>query len=259
MSNGDHLFGALRDAARAEEKDALADARWDALARGELTAEERAELDGLAGEDPALQGAPEVLAPLGPEAEARFLSAIQGELAKGKAAPAANNVVSLAARQKARSRWAAGSAVLALAAGAALWLATRPGGDGPLPEYALLVTGGERSVRADDPRDVVLSPGARVTMTLRPAEPAGGALEAQAFLSQGGAEIALEASVEVSADGAVRMVGRVPAGAALAAGEAEVVAAIGRQGALAGSPATIAELSKRGGVRVVRKPVTWRP
>lgn len=262
MSDDDRLLAALRDAAKAEQEDALADARWDALARGELAEDEIAQLTALAREEPALEGAPEMFAPLGAEVEARFLLAIQHELSRepAEAEAKASNVVSLEARRRTRRAWMAGSAALALAAGAALWVATRPDrGGARLPEYTLLVTGGERDVRADEPQAVTLAPGARVTMTLRPAEPEGGPLEARAFLAQGAAEIALEASVEVSPEGAVRMVGRAPSGASLAAGEAEIVVAIGRAGALEKGPATIAGLSGRGAVRVVRQRVTWRP
>jgi hypothetical protein len=273
MSNDDRLARALREAAKAEEQDRIADARWDALARGELSEDERAELVALAEKDPALSGAPALFEPLGAEAEARFLAAIQHELgaerkadqgAAKAAEPVAGarpaEVVSLDARRRLRRGWMVGSAALALAAGVALWVATRSdGGGAALPEYALLVSGGERDVRADEPKAVTLAPGSRVTMTLRPAEPAAIPLEARAFLVQGSTEIALDAAVEVSADGAVRMAGRVPAAAALAAGEAEIVAAIGRRGTVAGRPATIAELSRQDAVRMVRQRVTWRP
>lgn len=272
MTGKDPLLAALRDAARAESQDRLADPRWDALARGELSEEERAALAALADEDPALRGAPELFDPLGAEHEDRFLAAIRGEMAAApsekegapaeKEAPAraAAPVVSLDERRTSRRRWAAGvSTTLALAAAGALWIATRPGSGGaPLPAYALAVTG-ERDTRADVPAPAVLSPGARVTLVLRPAAPAEGPLEARAFLVQRAAEIALDVSVEVSEDGAVRMVGRAPAGAALATGEAEVVAVIGRRGALGAPGATIADLERsKDSVRLLRRRVEWR-
>lgn len=275
MSGDDRVLAALRDAARAEASDDLADPRWDALAAGKLSDADRQELAAKAEHEPVLSGAMELFAPFDASSQDRFLAAIRAEIgrrpgesaatttatagpAAAPAAPAdAPTVVPLDATRRRRAL-AAAVAVLAVAAAVLLWARAGSDADPPLPVYAMLVTGGERDVRSEPPPPLVLSPGSRVTITLRPAESAQGPIDARAFLVQGAVEVPIAAAVEVSSEGAVRMVGRAPDASSLVAGEAELVVAVGR-GKLGGASESIGVLSGRDtSLRWIRRRLEWR-
>ena len=302
----DPLLAAVVETVRAEDRDALSDPRWEDLARGELSEEERAELEALAGGDPLAAEAPALFTPFDAATREGFFEAARaqlqeaparGDAAKGEAtarvdaakgeatarvdaakgdatargdaakgdaakgeAERASNVVSIDERRgRRRALVAAIGVAAALAAGVALRLGMDPSGEAALPTYALAVSGGERDVRADSSK-VVLSPGSRVVLTLRPATAADGSVSARGFLVQPPHEIELPGVVVTSADGAVRLTAQVPERAALAGGAAEIVVVIGRPDLLGGGPTSVDALSKHGGsVRWARANVEYLP
>ena len=275
----DPLLAAVVETVRAEDRDALSDPRWEDLARGELSEEERAELEALAGGDPLAAEAPALFTPFDAATREGFFEAARAQLqeaparvdaAKGAAtarvdaakgvAERASNVVSIDERRgRRRALVAAIGVAAALAAGVALRLGMDPSGEAALPTYALAVSGGERDVRADSSK-VVLSPGSRVVLTLRPATAADGSVSARGFLVQPPHEIELPGVVVTSADGAVRLTAQVPERAALAGGAAEIVVVIGRPDLLGGGPTSVDALSKHGGsVRWARANVEYLP
>lgn len=290
----DPLLAAVVETVRAEDRDALSDPRWEDLARGELSEEERAELEALAGGDPLAAEAPALFTPFdaatregffeaaraqlqeapakgdAAKTDAAKTDAAKGDAAKGEAtarvdaakgeAERASNVVSIDERRgRRRALVAAIGVAAALAAGVALRLGMDPSGEAALPTYALAVSGGERDVRADSSK-VVLSPGSRVVLTLRPATAADGSVSARGFLVQPPHEIELPGVVVTSADGAVRLTAQVPERAALAGGAAEIVVVIGRPDLLGGGPTSVDALSKHGGsVRWARANVEYLP
>lgn len=253
----DRLLDDVRETVRAEDRDGLADPRWDELARGELADEERAALEALAAADPACAGAPALFTPFDEATRQRFLEAARAGLGTETAkvavpevaAPekATAKVVSLGERRVGRRAFVGVSAALALAAGAALWWRTRTPRE-QLPAYALLASGGVRHVRADSAAPLLLlAPGARVMLRMRPQTRVPGVVTVRAFLVQGSREVALESDQTfVAGDGAVQMSGRVPKDAALAPGRVEIVVALGRPEALGEGPVSIGELSARG-------------
>lgn len=242
------LLDAIRDAARAEESDALSDPRWDALARGELSAEERAELEALAEGDPSLAGAPEAFAPLDEVTRQRFFQAAKhgarsgagaragaDEGAPGKVSGSETSGARPAPRSLGRRLFlgTSASAVVAVAAGATLWWRFGRRRGEVLPLYELSVAGGARAVRDDAPGEVKLAPGSRVVLSLRPQRSVKGAVEARAFLVQGSARVALEGGMlQQSADGSLKLIARVPSDVAFAPGKLDVVVALGRPGVM---------------------------
>lgn len=246
----EELIRSLRELEGEEQEDALTDARWERLAAGTASDEDRAALERLAHEDPLAREALALFAPLGEDAQRRYAGAIEAELAASREqakAPAAGpipeparehtrehtTVVPLRARPPRGAsfrRLAAAGTALAMAAAVALML-TRPHAPGAtLPAYALALSGGEAIDRGEpDATLPVLRRGSRLTLTLRPATPVRGPVEARAFLVQAGRTVALDAALQLSADGAVRLVARV---AEVSPGDAEIVAVIARPGAL---------------------------
>lgn len=191
------------------------DERWDALARGDLSPEGRAELEEAARRDPLAREAFALFEPLGAAAERRYAARIEAEIARRRR------------RGRAR-RWAQPVvAALAMAAGAALFL-SRSGGDPALPAYAIAAAGIEERRGEHEEQAIAVAEGSRLVITLRPETPAAGPLAARVLLVQDGRVQSLDTAVTISPDGAVRCVATI---GALRIGEARAVAIVGRPGA----------------------------
>jgi hypothetical protein len=189
--------------------------------------------------------------------------------AREKAPPA--KVVPLAANansaSKARtvvarlSRWQAGAAAaLAVAAALAFVLFFRSEGptDDSLPAYHLSLSGSVSEVRGDVPTPSATAkvrPDSTLTVVLRPDAPTARALEARAFVEQGGSLRRVEAPVELSPEGAARLVARADRLFNPPRGAHRLVVAVGPRGAL--PEATSLEALRRArGVRVAEALVT---
>jgi hypothetical protein len=256
------LLEALAEEARADA-DGLDDAQLRAVVRGTASRAERKALQDearQAGIDVATLDA--ALRPLGREARARLHEVAVRELVPGRgggAAPASAPVVPSSSKGATVSeiprRWTVIIGGLALAAALALFVVTREGDDvrvAAIPSYELTVTGG-RAVERGEPAAVALVPGARVVLSLRPATPVEGPVEARGFLVRGGRSVALALKATVTAEGAVRLDGVLGELGPEWIGDAEVVASIARPGA-SHEPidAVVA------GRQVVRAPVTLK-
>jgi hypothetical protein len=94
--------------------------------------------------------------------------------------------------------------LVALAAGLLLlvWLSA----DAPLPAYEMTVRSGDKIVRGAHPQEGVAryTPGSRVLLILRPGEPVQG-VRATLYLRQAGRSTRVEAPVQISQAGAVRI------------------------------------------------------
>jgi hypothetical protein len=131
------------------------------------------------------------------------------------------------------------------AAAAATLVFTRGRRGAPLPAYTMALTGGVASLRGDAPagaEPLPMAEGSRVELRLRPEHPiAAGSLEVQLYWSRAGQQVRWAATPEISAQGAVRVIGLAPR--PFGAGDGELVVLIGRPG----SPG-----------QTLRTPVRWR-
>ena len=141
---------ALGELARSEERPS--DERWEALTRGEMPAEELAELERRAETDPEIARMLELHRPLDREARQRIV----GRLTPAKVVPLWQRVVTVAVP-------------LAAAAALVLWLA-QPAHVSPLPAYQLSASG-ESAVRSDPSTagPIRLTPGSQLRLVIRPA------------------------------------------------------------------------------------------
>lgn len=238
---------ALAALAREEAVDAVADPRWDELSADTISAEDRAALDALAARTPELEGAPELFAPLGAAAEARFVDAIQAQIkadrdasaittASATKAPAeAKSTIVALPKPRARGRWMALSGGLAMAAAFALFIALRSTGpaDEALPAFETVFVSGVKDHRGPgDDGPVRVRPGSVITAAARPATPVRGQLAARAWLVRGASVVSLTTTFETSEDGAIRLVARFGGVQAIEPGPADLVIAVCRPEAL---------------------------
>ncbi len=159
-----------------------------------------------------------------------------------------------------RSRWVGkGVAALALAAGLALMI--RPSTTSPplLPSYELSVTGGDTATRADHETakgPVVLHRGASFDLVLRPDRTYDAPLEVRLWLDYGAQPRAWTPPVEISPQGAVRILPSKQQVQALPEGPVTLFVAVGAKGSLPDDPASIA---KHPNTRVLRLALDVRP
>lgn len=146
----------------------------------------------------------------------------------------------------------------AAAAAAALWFANaRPR---ELPEYALVVTGPDRAVRAapsaSEPGDRrTLSDGALLSVVLRPAAPPTGAVQAWAWVEGAGPRRAAGVVPRIEPSGAVIVEGDPSAVFGDARGDVDLVVAVAPGGALDGSFDAARRASTSGQCRLLRVPL----
>ena len=266
----EQLARALGAFVREEGGRIIDDPCWDALARGEATPEQVAELTRLAEEDATAREALALFQPVGDEAKERYAAAIVAELGGAASAELGGSNLggsnlggsNLGAPQRRDPapkrrvlRWIApASAALALAAGIALFVSRQPP-EPSLPGYAIALTGGVATSRSLPAAEgAVLAPGARFTVVLSPATAAAGAVAARVFLVQGDLVEVVEADAKVSPDGAVRLLATLSAESHAEPGTAEIVAVVARPEALP-AVAEVRTLADGEGRRVARRAV----
>jgi hypothetical protein len=129
------------------------------------------------------------------------------------------------------------TAALAVAASIAFLLVFRsegPSGDG-LPPYSLSLSGSTSELRGEPSAPSAVAkvrPNATLTLVLRPEAPVNRPLEARVFVEQGGALKRVDVPVEVSPEGALRLVARVDRLFVPPSGSHRLIVAVGPQGAL---------------------------
>jgi hypothetical protein len=190
----DRLLRELGHLAKEEEgaERARLDERWDRLAAGTLTAEEKAELRALAESSPEAREAWEAFRPLGPEFQARVVEKIAKERG-GRLLPFRLS--------KRFVGWAT-----AAAAAAALAVVLLPP-SAPLPDYQIAsISGGSSEMRGEQPDD--FAPGDRIEVRLRPVTASRTErLEGSLFLLRNGELRGLSAESESVPGGSVKIVG----------------------------------------------------
>jgi hypothetical protein len=209
----------------AEERSRL-DERWDRLSAGELTPEEEAELKALAETSEEAREAYEAFRPLGPDFQARVVSAVRAQEPQARVLPF----------RRAARRY--GGWLMAAVAAAALFLFVRnPASMPPLPAYKARLSDGAREYRgAAEPSagPSVFFPGTQLTLEVTPEQAVTGPLEAHAFLARGTDILPWEPEppLDLSPQGAVRLRGRLGEEIRLPPGEWKIWVVIGRPGKL---------------------------
>lgn len=256
MSDDERLLSALGEAAR--EGDPLIDPRWEALSAGQLSATEEEALAALAKEGGHSEELIDALRPLDEKAEDRIVERLMGGMeAQTHIAPREPRATVPRSRSRARPLHVAMTAMVAAAAVIA-WFFLQP--PDLLPGYAMEVGGGERLVRSGDepPREIErFGAGSHLEITIHPAEPASGKVEARAFLVRDGRARALEAPIEIARGGAVRIVGATDVVfAGVAPGRWEIVVAVGRPGKLPDeATVVVAEAPGKAPFRLLRREI----
>ena len=211
MSNEDDLLAGIRDHVRAERAD---DAALEAVARGELGSEGVAELERRASGDAEVAAMIEASRPLGAAVEEWIAARIGAKAdanAKAKANAKGGTVVAFMRRA------AVYGAPLALAAGVLLYvtLGSRGGetGRAMLPDYSIVASGDKEMRGQDDtPAGAVLrlrgGSDAGFEIVARPSTASGKKVVAYVFAMGEGEPNPVDASVDVAAEGSVRIRGR---------------------------------------------------
>ena len=248
----DRLTEELARVAREEEvkQRRLLDERWDFLAAGDLSAEDRRELEARAGESATGAAAWEAFRPLGADFRqqlaAKLTAAAGAEEPVAPKTPVKGQVVPF--ERPRRRRWVQWS-IPAAAIAASLVLVFRPLGEmPPLPSYEIVVGGTvaeQRSVSAPDPEGVQpFAAGNRFELVLTPLTAVEGAVSAKIWRLQAGQLRALSSPPpEVAASGTVRLRGTVGEGLDLPQGRSSLVVVVGRSGELPGDTELVAALS----------------
>lgn len=228
------LLGRL--AATLREDDAAIDPRLDALCGGTISDADRAALEADAANDPALAAALEAFRPLDEAHHAAVTDRILG-LASAKAPatsepsrPAVPLIPLTRARRSSMTTIVPVVGALAVAAAVALYVGRA--GSPTLPGYELVVAG-DRALRGGDaaPEPIAqLAPDSRFELVLRPSSATQAQVELRAFLVRGDAAQPWNVTPEISAEGAVRIQGRVDALFPPGAGEWGVLLIVGPRG-----------------------------
>ena len=256
----DPILKALAETARdrAEQKRRRLDDRWDRLAAGELSADEFAELREQAEQSPEAAEALAAFEPLGDDFAARTAAAIRAERDVART-PEPDLAAVLPFEPKPRATrgrgrlWLGALAAAAVIAVVAVGPMLRRGADGPLPDYAVELSGGNSEVRGEAPPSeeaLVLTRGAPFELIVRPATPTAEPLVLRCFFvpENGGAARPFPAcdSAERSPQGSFRVHGVVGEEILLKDGTWDLWTVVGRAGSLPPALAPTATGTTRG-------------
>lgn len=270
----DKLIQALDDLIHDQDAAESLPAALRDLSEGRLSPEEVAQLETLAGDDPAASRDLELFRPLDEAFTLQLIATADRAL---RATPPVAPVIDLAAaRARGRPRKRAltvGAGLVASLAAALAFLLLRPADVHPppeaLPAYVLDVEGGDRAVRsaeqAAEGTRPVLAADSWISFVLRPRQAVDVPLAARAFVRRGGVVQPVASPVDAAPSGAFRLQGRAgPLLQAEAGGDVEVVFTIGPATALptatqlgellASPPSNPAPM-----LRILRQPVRVTP
>jgi hypothetical protein len=230
MKNTEPWFRALAGTAR--EEDVAADPDWEALASGQLSAEDEAALVARAQRTSAGRVAYEAFRPLD-EVE-------RGEIeAKILAQRGARDPPAVTPLRRRRVLWAFAAA--AALAGAFALFVPRFSGEAMVPAYELAMAGGEQMERGTPdaqgsaPR---FGPGSMVEIVARPKVAVAGKVDVRGALVQDGRSQAWRPPLEITPEGVAHIAGtRETVFPGVPDGAWELVLAVGRPGALPQDPA----------------------
>jgi len=208
--SGDRWLEVVTEEARREAEDPFADPRWDRLADGTITPQDKADLERLAAVPGPYQEAMRAFAPLSSEVKNEVARKIQG----AEVLPMRRRLV---------------AAVVGLAAAAALAIALVPS-DQPLPAYAMDLSGGMQAVRGSPDATALprFAPDTRFELVARPAARADGPIAAAGVWVGNGVRVRWTPAFERSDDGALRIRGTTRALLPLGPGQWTMMLAIGR-------------------------------
>ena len=247
----DPFLEKLGAAVRDDNRESAHDARWQRLAEGTLSPDERQALEREAEADPDVRELLALYAPLGEAQLARFEEAARD--AHGHERDAASAAPSRAVGA-ARRAWGARIALLggSLAAAAALLLWLRMPPPLPVAAYDVVVASADVGARAEGARPApgpVVQTGTTFELVARPAVAERGPLAARAFLERDGVVTSWDAPIELSSEGVVRITGDTEALFGARRGAVTILLAVGRPGAIPTSPADLTRSADPAGER----------
>lgn len=233
MMDDDTLMRELSGEARRRQREEGGwDGRWEALTRGEVSAEEAEALrSGAEGER-----LHQLFAPLDELERQRMTGLVRqrlvgaGEKEREQQDPGGEPV----ARPTARRTVVWAVSLVAVAAAASVLLVLRPGQQAtPLPLYALELGAGVKQLRGPNKtlaKRTVLVPGATLSLTMRPERAVDGPVEVRLFWRQGHTVEAVDAPVATDPGGAVRLRARLGRDIQLPSGSLRLYVTVCRPG-----------------------------
>ena len=258
--NDDELLAATVDAAKYDRERDAHEERLRAYAEGRLSRDEVAEAARAAGVDGDLEDELRAFRPIDASARERFaLRAVEQLAAPRPAAtapptrPLTAPAVTPDAGTRTLRRVALAASAIALAAAFILVVRTRDGG---LPPYEVAFVGGDQALRGPTAVDAGVhkfSHGEPFRMVLRPRTALGGDVAAKLFLRRDGDVRAWDAPVDVSSEGAVRIVAPLDTLPAGTYGDWELVVVLGRRESLPASAADLDASARPGVQRIVTR------
>jgi len=238
------LLEALGRVAREQQEREGLDKRWDALSAGKLSDDEEKQLRAAAEESSEMKAAYEAFRPLGAGFTARMVQRLEAETRpESEATPddAGSNVVSLSSRR--RRIWPPMALAASVLVAVGLVVMNQPA---DLPGYGIDLQGQSQTMRsgtgpgAED--RLIFNEGNRFRLVLTPATSVDGDLATRVLLDAGGQLTpAIVPAPQISGEGAVMIQGIVGHDVRLPKGEATLLVAVGRAGALPGDQ----ELARR--------------
>ncbi len=249
--NDDELLAATVEAARDDARRAHEE-RLDAYADRRISAAEVTALARAAGVDDNLDDELRAFRPVDDEARARIAARVTAELATR--APASGKGARVGVRSWTFRSVTIAAGVLTMAAAVALVVRTR---DAALPAYEIAFVGGDQALRGAVPAAVApvhkFSRGESFRMVLRPRTALGGPVAARLFLRRGADVRAWDAPVDVSSEGAVRVVASLDTLPAASEGDWDLVVVVGRPDAVPRAAADLGDALDSGAQRVVTR------
>jgi hypothetical protein len=250
--NDEELLKAVGRSARSA---APRDERWEQLAAGELSEEQRERLRAEAAESEAAAQAYEAFRPLGPDFQARVVD----RLLAGHAAPAADADAAAAVPESAKvipfRRRITRFAVVPLALAASLLVAVgaltmlRNEAVPALPGYGLRLEGQVAVMRGETPPPAAapFATGNQFRLLLTPATPVRGDVVVRSYVLADAAPVPLLAPPpRISGDGAVLIEGTVGSDVRLPSGASRLLVIVGRESHLPDPRAIAAQLGAAG-------------
>ena len=230
MDDNEFLSLLGKEARRQQKAEESLDPRFDALAAGQLTAEEEKNLQKEAAESRDMLDDYEAFKPLGAEFRFNLVNRIHGELAAGKE----DNVVK---KQRSTRLWLIVAPAFALAASIALLLALPTNKPRSPLSYTFEMKVGEQTYRgkngpSPDTAKPIFGTGSQIHIILRPKEASREDVGASLFFEKDGTFIRLENGQQINSSGAVRFTAIIGETVFLEPGEWTVWAVVGRPGDL---------------------------
>jgi Arc/MetJ family transcription regulator len=260
--NDDELLAATVNAAKNDRERDAHEERLRAYAEGRLSRDEVAKAARAAGVDGDLEDELRAFRPIDASSRERFARRAVEQLAASRPAATAPQAHPVASRApsvtpdtgtRTLRRVTLVASAIALAAAFILVVRTRDGG---LPPYEVAFVGGDQALRGPSAIDAGVhkfSHGEPFRMVLRPRTALGGDVAAKLFLRRDGDVREWHAPVDVSSEGAVRIVAPLDTLPAGTDGDWDLVVILGRRESLPASAAELDASARPGVQRIVTR------